>query len=359
MRWREAALRMVSRAARGEPFPAAASAGSGSDAGQRAAGAVCGSECGDAARGRGRHEPAGALRAQPRARSGGDHPRIAVLAAGADAARRARLRCLCASGSRTQHCCATVSNAPECTAIFISAGRWPKRLPDAPSACSARCWTSAYRRVDVLEFLLSSPVRWPTALENGPAALPVAEWNYLACAAGIVAGKANWADGLKRLKHQLEADRARRALDDDEGQLAAAARIAAAESLARYTEYLFARIAEVKQTTSWRGRVAALWALFSELVVCDPACDDLAEELEGTEDFDALELPLEDRAFPAFGTDGAGAAREARGALSRARARRGDAARSGGGAVRRSLYAGRSGKGVAQTGPPGSAAAGR
>ena len=190
-----------------------------------------------------------------------------------------------------------------------------------------------FRRVDVLEFLLSAPVRWPDALEDGLAALPVAEWNYLACEAGIVAGKADWADGLKRLAHQLEADRARRALDDDEGQLAAAARIAAAGALARYMEYLFARIAEVKQALTWRARVDALWALFRELVPCDASCDDLAEELDGMEDLDALALPFGSGAFPAAGAHGAGAAREARRALSGARAGRGDAARGGGRAV--------------------------
>jgi len=156
-----------------------------------------------------------------------------------------------------------------------------------------------FRRADVMEFLLSSPVKWPSELGDFSALPPAALWNQFSLLAGVTSGADFWSDGLRRLKNKflLEQERAE---EDEETVAVHAEHIARLEDMQNYAEYLFSRLREVNRFSTWLKKTDALWSLFANLVETDEESAALQDELARAEELDDFGVPPRGENFSSF-----------------------------------------------------------
>jgi ATP-dependent helicase/nuclease subunit B len=148
-----------------------------------------------------------------------------------------------------------------------------------------------FRRAEVMEFLLASPVKWPQSLADPLPAIPATEWNQFALLAGIVNGRDAWTERLTRLRNQMLVERERGGEDDDEYSHRSE-RLESVEAMIRYMNFLFDRIAGINRLVTWRERVAALWDLLCECAEAGEHEAAVAEALRNLNDLDDLHSPL-------------------------------------------------------------------
>lgn len=149
-----------------------------------------------------------------------------------------------------------------------------------------------FRRVNVMEFLLSAPVRWPEPIPDPLLVLPAAEWNQFSMLAGIVSGRETWRQRLTRLHNRFIAEQERALEDEEAEQTIHAERLHSLDAMIRYTDYLFSRIAEINKALTWQDAVTALWSLLCELTEEQEETATLLEKLHSLQDLDALRAPL-------------------------------------------------------------------
>lgn len=156
-----------------------------------------------------------------------------------------------------------------------------------------------YRRVRVMEFLLSVPLKWPTELDGGVELPPVAEWNHFSLLAGITQGRAHWTDGLARLERLLHRD-AERQRGEDGSAATTAARLGSLALLQRYLAYLFDGIAAINNTASWQARLTAFGELLSSLTDLNSEdVEAIEEQLNDVAEYDELRYSLTRERFAA------------------------------------------------------------
>jgi hypothetical protein len=157
------------------------------------------------------------------------------------------------------------------------------------------------RRAEVMDFLTAAPLKPVESLFNAP---PVAEWNALTIAAGIVEGRREWESRLDNLARG----------GPFEGTAALAATIPAFRA---FVKRLFDGLEMIAAQPTWSGRMRALGELYRALIVADdPAEASLAalDTLSGLDDLG--EPPTPDR-FRARVRDLLGDARPAIGSFER------------------------------------------
>ncbi|MBU0509167.1 PD-(D/E)XK nuclease family protein [bacterium] len=149
-----------------------------------------------------------------------------------------------------------------------------------------------FRRTEVMEFLLSSPVRFPVSFGGDNTPLPAAEWNHFSLLAGISSGEATWADALRRLRNQLT--REQELAEHDDGDTAAGSgRISSLDRMSDFLARLFAEVRSLNAKRTWTERTRALWTLFSELIDADEDATEIAEQLRQVDALDILrDAPL-------------------------------------------------------------------
>jgi len=155
-----------------------------------------------------------------------------------------------------------------------------------------------FRRADVMEFLLSAPVRFPESLDGDGHPIPAAQWNHFSLLAGIVAGEAAWEDALRRLYHHLNAQRRRNAAENDDAPSSDDA-LSSLSSMRVFLPALFARIREMNSTTAWKTRVERLTELFQDIIGDAEGFSALRERLDHAESLDRLNLPATTEQFAA------------------------------------------------------------
>jgi ATP-dependent helicase/nuclease subunit B len=144
-----------------------------------------------------------------------------------------------------------------------------------------------YHRRDVMEFLLSTPVKWPPSSSGNLSPLPAAQWNHFSLLAGITDGESAWLDGLQRLHRQWERDLQEQNSRGEESA-ALSARIASLNEFTRFLNLLFNRLRDLADQRTWEGKIARLWSLFVEIVEPDESTPAIADELARVAELDAL-----------------------------------------------------------------------
>ncbi|HEY3296929.1 MAG TPA: PD-(D/E)XK nuclease family protein [bacterium] len=149
-----------------------------------------------------------------------------------------------------------------------------------------------FRRAVVMEFLLSSPVKWPQDLENALDVIPTAEWNQFSLLAGIVSGRNAWPERLGKLRNRFVLELDHGGEDDEDTQRFRAQRLGSLEAMIRFVKRLWQSLAAVEQCRTWRQAVAALWAALRD--VCDMGDDSgaLLECLMELAELDDLQAPF-------------------------------------------------------------------
>jgi ATP-dependent helicase/nuclease subunit B len=161
-----------------------------------------------------------------------------------------------------------------------------------------------YKRADVMEFLLASPVKWPSSLGDSSAEMPVTEWNQFSLQAGIASGEAAWVDGLNRLRNQIEYERKRREESGDDGYHAQ--RLVSLANMARYFAFFFRSLHDVKSARTWTDKCDRFWGLFTELVETNHESDALQTEWDAVRGLGDLCSPSEPGDFAAAVGDALG-----------------------------------------------------
>ncbi len=157
-----------------------------------------------------------------------------------------------------------------------------------------------FRRADVMEFLLSSPVKWPDDLPVALPEIPAAEWNHFSLLAGITSGVGMWEDGLRRLQRQWEAQHERHRDDDDNGDVVSRNRLVSLRSMQTYLQSLFARLRAVNDETTWQGRTNALWQLLTDYIDTGEETAEVEAQLEHAATLDELDFDLNRERFAAM-----------------------------------------------------------
>lgn len=161
-----------------------------------------------------------------------------------------------------------------------------------------------FRRSDVMEFLLSSPLR-PLAVvaqQTGNEAIevPAAEWNHLSMQAQIIAGEKMWKENLVRLRNRLTAELERREWEADDPTTPLKKKLASLAALESYVQRLFAGVRVVREAKSWREFSERMAMLFTEFVESSDDADAIREELARAGLLDLLGLKPDPDEFAAF-----------------------------------------------------------
>ena len=126
------------------------------------------------------------------------------------------------------------------------------------------------RRAEVMDFVTGAPLKPVESLFDEP---PVAEWNDMTIAAGIVAGRREWESRLDNLAHS-----------------------AALSAFRAFLKRLFDGLETVAAQQTWRGRTTALAELYRGLIVADDPAEAALAALDALSGLDALgEPPTPDR----------------------------------------------------------------
>ena len=172
------------------------------------------------------------------------------------------------------------------------AARW-RTWPGSPAA---RC-----ARAEVMDFLTGAPLKPIGSLFDAP---PVAEWNAVTIAAGIVAGRREWES---RLDNAVRGGSA--------GETAAFA--ATMPAFRAFLKRLFDGLEKIAAQPTWRGRTTALTELYRALIVADDAADAALAALDTLSGLDELGEPPTPERFRARVRDLLADARPAIGAFER------------------------------------------
>jgi hypothetical protein len=136
------------------------------------------------------------------------------------------------------------------------------------------------RRAEVMDFLTGAPLKPVESLFDAP---PVAEWNALTIAAGIVAGRREWESRLDNL--------VRGGLSGGTG-----ARAETVPVFRAFLKRLFDGLETVAAQPTWRGRMRALAELYRALIVADDPAEAALAALDTLSGLDDLgEPPTPDR----------------------------------------------------------------
>ena len=139
------------------------------------------------------------------------------------------------------------------------------------------------RRAEVMDFLTGAPLKPVESLFDEP---PVAEWNAITIAAGIVAGRREWESRLDNLVRSASAR-------PSEETAPGAATIPAFRA---FLKRLFDGLETVAAQRTWRGRTTALAELYRALIVADDPAEAALAALDPLSGLDALgEPPTPDR----------------------------------------------------------------
>ena len=166
--------------------------------------------------------------------------------------------------------------------------------------CLAKLLKGEFRRSDVMEFLLSAPLR-PLAdqpTEAGEAA--VVEWNHFSLQAMIVAGDKSWRENLRRLRNQLIKELERREWELDDPASSIKRQLASLALFEHYVERLIAGTTSARAATTWKDLAEAVSKLFTEFVESSDETEIIGAELALAEWFDALGVPPNAAEFSTF-----------------------------------------------------------
>jgi hypothetical protein len=164
---------------------------------------------------------------------------------------------------------------------------------------------SPLRRAEVMDFLIGAPLKPLESLFGEP---PVAEWNAITIAAGIVEGRSEWESRLDNAAAPSAPGKASNAPPEGD----------TAHKLFRaFLKRLFDGLETVGAEKTWRGRTAALTELYRALIVPDDAAEVALAALDVLSGLDALGEPPTPERFRARVRDLLAAARPALGAFER------------------------------------------
>ncbi len=157
------------------------------------------------------------------------------------------------------------------------------------------------RRAEVMDFLTGAPLKPVDSLFDAP---PVAEWNAITIAAGIVAGRREWESRLDNF--------ARGGRPEGTAALAAAVPV-----FRQFLKRLFDGLETVAAQPTWLARMAALTGLYRALIVIDEPAEAALGALDTLSGLDALGEPPTPERFRARVRDLLADARPAIGAFER------------------------------------------
>ena len=157
------------------------------------------------------------------------------------------------------------------------------------------------RRAEVMDFLAGAPLKPAGSLFDAP---PVAEWNAITIAAGIVEGRRQWESRLGNAVRGASS-----------GETAAFA--AAMPAFRAFLKRLFDGLEKIAAQPKWSGRMTALTELYRALIVADDAAEEALAALDTLSGFDALGEPPAPERFRARVRDLLADARPAIGAFER------------------------------------------
>ncbi|MGO8703998.1 MAG: PD-(D/E)XK nuclease family protein [Candidatus Brocadiia bacterium] len=157
------------------------------------------------------------------------------------------------------------------------------------------------RRAEVMDFLAGAPLQPAGSLFDAP---PVAEWNAITIAAGIVEGRRQWESRLGNAVRGASS-----------GETAAFA--AAMPAFRAFLKRLFDGLEKIAAQPKWSGRMTALTELYRALIVADDAAEEALAALDTLSGFDALGEPPAPERFRARVRDLLADARPAIGAFER------------------------------------------
>jgi RecB family exonuclease len=171
---------------------------------------------------------------------------------------------------------------------------------------------SPLRRAEVMDFLAGAPLKPAGSLFDAP---PVAEWNAITIAAGIVEGRREWES---RLDNAAGLGEPARSVPVKIRLSRTAADGAAKNKVCRaFLKRLFDGLESVASQRTWRGRTEALAGLYRALIVADEASEAVLAALETLSGLDALGEPPTAERFRARIRDLLAEARPAIGAFER------------------------------------------
>jgi hypothetical protein len=157
------------------------------------------------------------------------------------------------------------------------------------------------RRAEVMDFVTGAPLQPVGSLFDAP---PVAEWNAITIAAGIVAGRREWESRLENFARS----------GPSKGKAALAATIPAFRA---FLKRLFDGLEKIAAQPKWRGRMTALAELYRALIVADDAAEAALAALDTLSGLDELGEPPTPERFRARVRDLLADARPAIGAFER------------------------------------------
>jgi len=157
------------------------------------------------------------------------------------------------------------------------------------------------RRAEVMDFLTGAPLKPAGSLFDPP---PVAEWNAITIAAGIVEGRRQWES---RLDNAVRGGSA--------GERAAFA--ATLPAFRAFLKRLFDGLEKIAAQPKWRGRMTALIELYRALIVMDEPAEEALAALDTLSGLDEMGEPPTPERFRARVRDLLADARPAIGAFER------------------------------------------
>jgi hypothetical protein len=164
---------------------------------------------------------------------------------------------------------------------------------------------SPLRRAEVMDFLIGAPLKPLESLFGEP---PVAEWNAITIAAGIVEGRREWEERLDNAAPRSAPGKASKAAPEGD---------TARKLFRAFLKRLFDGLETVDAERTWRERTAALAELYRALILPDDAAEAALAALDVLSGLDALGEPPTPERFRARVRDLLAEARPALGAFER------------------------------------------
>jgi ATP-dependent helicase/DNAse subunit B len=157
-----------------------------------------------------------------------------------------------------------------------------------------------YPRAEVMEFLLTSPVRWPAVFGGVPGAVPAAEWNQFTLLAGIHKGLSQWMRALQLLDQQWRDEADRTDEDDEASEQERVERLHSLKQLFSFGLFAVNRIRRIRAADTWQERVQRFWSFFCEILEHDDHFEAIRAELVNAGERDRLHDELTDESFCSF-----------------------------------------------------------
>jgi RecB family exonuclease len=164
----------------------------------------------------------------------------------------------------------------------------------------AKLMGSDFRRADVMDFLLTAPLK-PQSWRGGKSeAAPAAEWNYFTMIAGIVEGKEEWARRLGdpatlvrravRLSGKGPAEDPEEEDETETGTDRYASRIASVRALRQLVLDLFQKVGDAALCKRWSEMADGLSSLYTDLLETDDETRAVLSVLDELAKLDALSI---------------------------------------------------------------------